>query len=84
MTLDRIETIASFAKDMSEYLRTSDLTGTRAFIRSFVKEIRVKPGKATIRYTLPTPEDSPIGGGDVDEVDLDEGAVMSSAPYGGR
>ncbi len=83
VTLDRMETIAAFARDMSEYLRTSELTGTRAFIRSFVKEIQVKPGKATIRYTIPTPEDSPIGGGDIDEVTLGEGVVMSSAHYGG-
>ena len=37
---------------------------SRAFIRSFVKEIEVRPGKATIHYTIPTPEDSPIGGGE--------------------
>ena len=79
-----METIAAFARDMSEYLRTSELTGTRAFIRSFVKKIEVRPGMATIRYTIPTPEDSPIGGGDADEVTLDEGVVMSSAHYGGR
>ena len=84
VTLDRMETITAFAKDMSEYLRTSELTGTRAFIRSFVKEIQVRPGRASIRYTIPTPEDSPIGGGDADEVTLDEGiVVMSSAHYGG-
>ena len=82
-TLDRMETVAAFAKDMSEYLRTSDLTGTRSFIRSFVKEIRVRPGKAIIRYTLPTPVDSPIGGGIADEVALVEGVVMNTVHYGG-
>ena len=84
VTLDSMETITAFANDMSEYLRTSELTGTRAFIRSFVKEIEVRQGTATIHYTLPTPMDSPIGGGDTDEVDLEEGVVMSSAHYGGR
>ena len=40
VTLDRMETITAFAKDMSGYLRTSELTESRAFIRSFVKESR--------------------------------------------
>ena len=46
VTLDRMETITAFAKDMSGYLRTSELTESRAFIRSFVKEIEVRPGRA--------------------------------------
>ena len=83
VTLDRMETITGFATDMRKYLRTSELVETRAFIRSFVKKIRVKPGTATIRYTLPTPVDSPIGGGNVDEVTLAEGVVMNSVQYGG-
>ena len=83
VTLDRMETITAFAKDMRKYLRTSELVETWVFIRSFVKEIRVKPGTATIRYTLPTPRDSPIGGGNVDEVALVEGVVMNSVHYGG-
>ena len=83
VTLDRMETITGFATDMRKYLSTSELTGTRAFIRSFVKEIQARPGKASIRYTIPTPEDSPIGGGNVDEVTLAEGVVMNSVHYGG-
>lgn len=62
--LDSVEAITAFAEEMSEFLRTSELTESRAFIRSFVKEIAVKPGTATIRYTIPTPPDSPIGGMD--------------------
>ena len=59
--LARVETIATFAKEMSEFLHTSDLTASRAFIRSFVKGIDVSPGRAVISYTVPMPEDSPIG-----------------------
>ena len=59
MLLDSADTIAAFAKDMSEFLMTSDLTETKAFIRTFVKEIGVRPGNATIHYTIPTPPDSP-------------------------
>ena len=42
---------------MSEYLKTSELTESRAFIHSFIKEIEVRPGKATIHYTIPMPND---------------------------
>ena len=47
------DAIAGYVKEMSEFLMESKLTETRAFIRSFVKEIGVVPGKATIRYTIP-------------------------------
>ena len=38
---------------MSEYLKTSELTESRSFIQSFVKEIVVEPGKAAVRYSHP-------------------------------
>lgn len=37
---------------------------TRAFVHSFVKAILVRPGLATIHYTIPMPPDSLIGGTD--------------------
>ena len=80
--LDKMETITAFAKDTSEYLKTSQLTESRAFIRSFVKEIEVRPGKATIHYSIPTPEDSPIEGGNAAEV-LFNGGVMNMGGGGG-
>ena len=52
---DSTDSIATFAAKMSEFLKTSELTGTRAFVRSFVKEIEVRPGKAAIVYSIPTP-----------------------------
>ena len=60
------------------------ITESRAFIKSFVKEIKVKPGKATVFYTLPTPPDSPIGGGDAAEVALHGPVVRSSVHVGGE
>ena len=60
---DNADTTATFAKEMSEFLKTSEITETRAFARSFVKEVVVKPGRAAILCTLPTPDDSPIEGG---------------------
>ena len=80
--LDSADTIATFAEDMSEFLKTSELTQTRAFVHSFVKEIEVKPGKAAIVYSIPTPEDSPIGGADTAEVALN-GQVRSTVRHGG-
>ena len=41
---------------MSEILKTSELTQTRAFVHSFVKEIEVRPGKAAIVYSTPHAE----------------------------
>lgn len=53
--------IAAYALEMGEFLIQSELTETKAFIRSFVKEIVVEPGQVVIRYAMPMPEDSPIG-----------------------
>ncbi len=81
--LDSADTIAAFAADMSEFLKTSELTETKAFVRSFVKEIVVKPGRAAIVYSIPTPDDSPAGGADAVEIALN-GGVMNSVRHGGR
>ena len=55
---ERLELLhsAAFAADMSEFLKTSELTETKAFVRSFVREVLVRLGGATIVYTIPTPE----------------------------
>ncbi len=79
--LDSVDVIASYVQEMSDFLRTSDLTESRTFIRSFVKEIAVKPGTATIRYTMPTPTDSSIAGRDVAEIGL-PGAVRNTVSLG--
>ena len=80
--LDSADTVATFAAEMSDFLKTSELTETRAFVHSFVKEIEVKPGKAAIVYSIPTPEDSPLGGADTAEVALN-GRVRSTVKSGG-
>ena len=46
--MNSADTIATFAEEMSDSLKTSELTETRAFVHSFVKEVEVKPGKAAI------------------------------------
>ena len=80
--LDSADTIAAFAEEMSEFLKASELTETRAFVQSFVKEVLVRPGKAAIIYTIPTPEDSPIKGADASEIALN-GEVMNTVRSGG-
>ena len=80
--LDDVNTIAAYAQEMRDFLVESELTQTRAFIHSFVKEVEVKPGRAAIVYAMPAPEDSPIGGADTAEVALN-GRVMNSVHAGG-
>ncbi len=67
--------IAAYAEEMGEFLRTSEITGTRAFIQSFVKEIAVEPGQATIRYSMPMPEDSPLGRRESEALGIEEGVL---------
>ncbi len=81
--LDSADTITAFAQEMGEFLKDSELTETKAFVHSLVKEIQVKPGNATIVYSIPTPEDSPMGGASVAEVALKDG-VRKSVRHGGR
>ena len=50
--------IAAYARDMTDFLDESELVEARAFVKSFVKEIVVKPGFARVRYTLPMPDGS--------------------------
>ena len=80
--LDSANTIATSAEEMSDFLKTSELIETRAFVHSFVKEVQVKPGKAAIIYSIPTPDDSPTGGADAAEIALN-GRVMNSVLPGG-
>ena len=77
------EYLAAFAADMSELLTTSELTEAKAFVRSFVKSIVVSPGRATINYTIPMPDDSPIRSADRAEIDLGL-KVRNTVPSGGR
>ena len=63
-------TITRHALEMGEFLKTSELMGSRAFIESFVKEIVVSPGNAVVRYSIPMPDGSRISGRDAEEVAL--------------
>ena len=80
--LDDVEPIAAYAQEMREFLKESELTGRRAFIKTFVKEIVVMPGDALVRYTIPMPDDSPIPGRNAEEMALN-GSVLSTVKNGG-
>ena len=79
---DSADTIAACAAEMNEFLKTSELTETKAFVGSFVKEVMVRPGRAATVYSIPTPDDSPIGGADAAKITL-SGRVMNSVRHGG-
>ena len=79
--LDDVSTIATYAKDMKDFLNESELTERRAFIESFVKEIIVIPGDALIRYTVPMPDDSFLAGRAAENVPLDA-SVLSTVHVG--
>ena len=81
--LDSADTIAAFASEMSEFLKTSELTETKSF-RPVIRERGAGKARhgATIVYTIPTPEDSPIGGADAAEIALN-GGVRSYIHGGG-
>ena len=80
--LDDVEVIMAYARDRQVFLQASERAESRAFIKSFVQEIAVAPGAATIRYALPLPEDGRLPGGDVAAEAL-RGTVLSTVPSGG-
>ena len=62
---------------MDNFRNTLDigtLSGQKAFIRSFVRSIKVKRGDAQMSYTMPLPPDSLPG---------EPGRVLYSVRYGG-
>ena len=86
--LDSADTIATFAEEMSDFLKTSELTETRAFVHSFVKEVEVRPGKAAIVYSIPISQSTPktplLVGGRPEEFrvgNTSEGRWFSPTPY---
>ena len=64
VVLDDVAAIMAYARDRQVFLQASERAESRAFIKSFVREIAVAPGAATIRYALPLPEDGQLPGGD--------------------
>ena len=68
-------------RTLGEFLHEDNLTNSKAFLRSFIKSVEVSNGKAVITYTVPMPEDSPIGVSSKGVVDFNMG-VRSTMRYG--
>ncbi len=62
--IDNEDRIAAYAKNLSTYLRDSQRANTRELLRSFITEIAVQPGLATIRYKIPMPPEGAAQGKD--------------------
>ena len=73
---DDVEAVATLALEMGGLLRESEITERRAYVRTFVKEIVVRPGSVLVRYTIPVTSDSSIPGRNTEELALD-GSVLS-------
>ncbi len=75
--LDDVDTVESYAKELREFLKHSELTERKAFIQSFVKEIVVIPDDALLRYTVPMPSDSQIPGKAIEKLALNDPVLVS-------
>ena len=58
------------AWNMETYLDAAEPETTRKLIESFIKEVLVRPGSATVRYTVPMPPLSPAGNTTREEINL--------------
>ena len=52
------EVVRKYVEDLRQFIDSSELTERRAFIKSFVKEVRVMGNEGRIRYTFPIPPDN--------------------------
>jgi site-specific DNA recombinase len=73
--LTNLETISYYVDDLHDLLKEGSLTERRAFIKSFVKEVRVAGNEAVLSYSVPIlPE----------KVDIEKEGVLPIVQYGGR
>jgi site-specific DNA recombinase len=70
-----LETISGYVDDLNELLKEGSLAERRAFIRSFVKEVRVTGAEAILSYSIPLlPE----------KVTITKEGVLPTVQYSGR
>ena len=70
-----LETISSYVDDLQELLKEGSLAERRAFIRSFVREVKVTGNEVVLNYTMPTVPDS---------VTIEREGVLPTVQYSGR
>jgi len=73
--LVNLETMTEYIADTQAVLREGTLVERKAFIRSFVKDIRVRGDQAMITYSIPAVPEN---------VSLREVGVLATVQYGGR
>jgi site-specific DNA recombinase len=70
-----LETISHYVEDLHDLLKEGSLTERRAFIRSFVREVRVTGDEAVLTYSIPLlPE----------KVAIEKEGFLPIVQYGGR
>ena len=70
-----LETVSYYVDDLHNLLKEGTLAERRAFIRSFIKEVKVTGGEAVLSYSMPIlPEKTAI----------DKEGVLPTVQYGGR
>ena len=69
------EVVRKYVEDLHKFIDSSELTERKAFIKNFVKEIKVTGDEGQIKYTFPIPPDN----------HEEEGlGVLPTVRYGGR
>ena len=66
--------VRSYVEDLKELLDENPLAEQKAFIRSFVKEVKVRGKEATLTYTIPLLPDGPS---------YETAGVLDTVHYGG-
>jgi len=67
--------VTEYVEDLRNVLTYSSLAEQRAFIRSFVKEVKVTGNDALLTYTIPLPPDGIV---------RERAGVLNTVHYGGR
>jgi hypothetical protein len=68
------EVVRSYVEDLKEVLSSSPLAEQKAFIRSFVKEVRVTGKEVLLIYTMPLPPEGSLH---------ETAGVLDTVHYGG-
>ncbi|MFC1994721.1 recombinase family protein [Chloroflexota bacterium] len=68
------EVVRSYVDDLREVLANSSIPEQKAFIRSFVKEVRVSGKEVVLTYTIPLPPEGTL---------QEPAAVLDTVHYGG-
>ena len=68
--LDSVDAVAAYDSELSDLIKSSEVTVARGFIRSFVEKITVGRGEVTIHYTVPASREGSARDPDDEEADL--------------